>query len=237
MSRPETLVTSSGRTSLESVERPVASVPKRSHASSGRRFYDAFVQPSHGAVRRRGFTLAADYVALAATIGGSVVAVAGVGATVWSGWQQRKSANELADREHAHERDLARGARLFQRRAEVYEELLGFLMTVNERVNATVPVMTFSGQPEPPEMPSREKWLAMEARVRTVRSAALADAYEEWRAAVNDFGPRAIAVHEMEIENVPNRGDARMELEAARERVTVARSAIELLVSEELATL
>ena len=75
-----------------------------------------------------------DSVAFAATIGGSVVALAGVEATAWSVSQQRKSAQELAAAQHEHERRLARGARLFERRVAVYEELLVFLTTVYEEV-------------------------------------------------------------------------------------------------------
>jgi hypothetical protein len=65
-------------------------------------------------------------VALAAAIGGSVVGVAGVAASAWSNWLQHVSTRELASRQHEHERQLARGARLFERRAPVYEEICGF---------------------------------------------------------------------------------------------------------------
>jgi hypothetical protein len=52
-----------------------------------------------------------DAVALAATIGGSVVALAGVGATAWGAKQQRESAKELEESRQEHERQLASGAR------------------------------------------------------------------------------------------------------------------------------
>src|SRR5439155_25935915 len=48
-----------------------------------------------------------DTVALAATIGGSLVALAGVGATAWGIKQQRESAKELEDSRQTHERLLA----------------------------------------------------------------------------------------------------------------------------------
>src|SRR6266508_4561494 len=66
--------------------------------------------------QRSTIALAVDAVALAATIGGSVVAFAGVGATAWSASVQRRSARELAESRHEHELRLARGARLFERR-------------------------------------------------------------------------------------------------------------------------
>jgi Tfp pilus assembly protein PilN len=62
-----------------------------------------------------------DWVAFAATVGGSAVALAGVTVTAWGIAQQRKSARELAAEQHAHERRLASGARLFEERAAVYD--------------------------------------------------------------------------------------------------------------------
>ena len=64
-----------------------------------------------------------DGVALAATIGGSVVALAGVGATAWGIKQQRESAKELEASRQTHERLLASGERLFEKRSAVYEEM------------------------------------------------------------------------------------------------------------------
>ena len=78
-----------------------------------------------------------DSVALAATIGGSVVGLAGVGATAWSSWLQGLRAAELASRQREHERELARGARLFERRAPVYEEMLRLLYRWMERVEGS----------------------------------------------------------------------------------------------------
>jgi hypothetical protein len=71
-----------------------------------------------------------DSVALAATIGGSLVGIAGVAATAWSNWLQRDSAKDLASLQHQHERELARGARLYERRAPVYEGMLMLLKSV-----------------------------------------------------------------------------------------------------------
>jgi hypothetical protein len=82
-----------------------------------------------------------DSIALAATIGGSFVGLAGIGATAWGVAQQRASAKELATAQHEHERDLASGARLFERRSGVYEAMLGFLQVWVEWINATEPVL------------------------------------------------------------------------------------------------
>jgi hypothetical protein len=60
--------------------------------------------------------------------------------------------------QHEHERELARGARLFERRAPVYEEMLKFLAVWRDRVNATEPVWQSDGEPGPPEPPDFEEW-------------------------------------------------------------------------------
>jgi hypothetical protein len=62
-----------------------------------------------------------DAVALAATIGGSLVAVAGIGGNVYIARLQRRTEVKLAEDRQQHERDLARGQRLYERRAPVYE--------------------------------------------------------------------------------------------------------------------
>src|SRR5205807_1051348 len=80
-----------------------------------------------------------DAVALAATLGGSVVALAGVGATAWGIKQQRESAKELDASRQTHERLLASGARLFEKRSSVYEQMVGMLRRWREEVAGTEP--------------------------------------------------------------------------------------------------
>jgi hypothetical protein len=77
-----------------------------------------------------------DPVALAATIGGTAVGLAGVAATVRSSRLQQQSAMEIASLQHEHERELARGGRLFERRAAVYEEMLRLLYAWMRYVDA-----------------------------------------------------------------------------------------------------
>jgi hypothetical protein len=98
-----------------------------------------------------------DTVALAATIGGSIVALAGVGATVWSTWQQRLSSRELANSQHEHERALASGARLFEKRGEVYESMLQLLTTAKEGLEEAAARLQLGEIPRTIEIPSRRK--------------------------------------------------------------------------------
>jgi hypothetical protein len=123
-----------------------------------------------------------DAVALAATIGGSVVALAGVGAAAWGVAQQRASARELATSQHQHERDLARGARLFDRRAEVYERMLAFMQLWTDRIEAIEAI--YREGPEPPEPPTLDELNAWLARLRTFGSREVAVAYEGYAEAI-----------------------------------------------------
>jgi hypothetical protein len=177
-----------------------------------------------------------DSVALAAAIGGSVVGLAGILATAWSSWLQRESSRELAGRQHEHERELARGARLFERRAPVYQEMLGQLYVWIAQVNATEPIIEFAGQPEPPDPPSDEEWREMEVQLRTFGSVAVADAYGLLADAMHSFFAQAGS-----LRTIREQGGAVTEpWEQVHEaRITVRENlrALERLVSEELAAL
>jgi hypothetical protein len=181
-----------------------------------------------------------DEVALAATIGGSLVGLAGIGATAWSSWQQRESAKELAAAQQKHERQLASGARLFDRRAAVYEDMLRFLNVWMERVDATEKMMTFEGEPEPPEPPGPEEWRGMYAKLRTYGSKAVAEGYDAFSEAVVDFFIARVPATRTVRETGTDPEEAvriHRQLEDARRKVREALNALERLVSEELAAL
>jgi hypothetical protein len=176
-----------------------------------------------------------DAVALAATIGGSVVALAGVGATAWGIKQQRQSAKELEASRQTHERLLASGARLFEKRSSVYEQMIGMLRRWLEEVAATEPsIFSLAGAPLA-EPPSPDEQRAMNAKLRTFGSKEVADAYDEFMRSMLEFNAWALQVHtatEIQAAQVP-----REQLEAARKTVHADLATIERLVSDELATL
>jgi hypothetical protein len=177
-----------------------------------------------------------DAVALAATIGGSAVALAGVGVTAWGVGQQRASAKELAALQHGHERDLACGARLFERRAAAYEAMLGFLQVIWERILDTEPILRLAGTPAPPEPPSAEEWRAMYVRLRTFGSAPVARLYEEFTDATRDFFIQVDLFRS--ARDHPEQGALPWrELRDARNTVKEIYDRLEVLVSDELASL
>jgi hypothetical protein len=178
-----------------------------------------------------------DEVALAATIGGTVVGLAGVTATAWSSWLQRASSRELAASEHAHERELARGARLFEHRAPVYEQMRRVLQPWMELVDATEPepLLLFAGESEPPEPPGDEV-REMLVLLRTHGSLRVADAFEEVTRAITFFFAQAGVLRQIRAQG----GDVRepwQETQAARENVRDKLRALQQLVSEELSAL
>ena len=127
-----------------------------------------------------------DAVALAATIGGSVVALAGVGATAWGIKQQRESAKELEESRQEHERQLASGARFYK-------------------------------------------------KLHTFGSKDVADAYEEFVTSVVGF--HLVASTLPASQEIPGADLIWKQLDNMRNALRDDRAAIELLVSDELASL
>lgn len=177
-----------------------------------------------------------DAVALAATVGGSVVALGGVSVTAWGIWQQRESAKELAASQQAHERQLASGARLFEKRADLYEGMIGVLQRWSDQVEATEPIFRMANEPEPPKEPSVEEQRDLNRVLRTFGSREVADAYDEFVKAVKSFFYSAMTLRATREQ----RGDAQLpweQMEREREKVREGLREIERLVSDELAAL
>jgi hypothetical protein len=176
-----------------------------------------------------------DAVALAATVGGSVVALAGVGVTAWGAKQQRASAKELAEAQQAHERKLASGGRLFERRAAVYERMEGVMHRLAERVEATEPILRMSGDPEPPEPPTPDEQRAMQTPLRTFGSKAVADAYGTFMQSVLAFFVQATTLRAAREARGAVEEPWR-EVEDARAKVRANVETVERLVREDLAS-
>jgi hypothetical protein len=177
-----------------------------------------------------------DAVALAATIGGSLVALAGVGVTAWGINQQRESAKDLARSQHEHERKMAQGERLFDRRAAAYEAMLAFVQVWWERIVDTEPILRLAGTPDPPAPPTPDEWRPMYVRLRTFGSQPVATLYEDFTRGAQAFFAQ-VGVMQAARRQPGTVEEPWRELEAARERVKETYDAMELLVSDELASL
>ena len=176
-----------------------------------------------------------DSVALAATIGGSVVALAGVGATTWGIKQQRESAKELETSRETHERLLARGERLFELLWAVYQEMDGLLRLLFEEVVATAPQLTIAGAPPVPEGPSTDERRAMEERLRTIGSKEVVDAYDKFVTSVLDF--HLVASTLPASQELPGGDVVWKQVDDMRNAMRVDLATIEQLVRDELASL
>jgi hypothetical protein len=179
-----------------------------------------------------------DVVALVATVGGTLVGLAGIGVTAWGARQQRESAKDLAGLQHEHERDLARGARLFDRRSDVYEAMIDYVQVWWERIADTEPIFRAAGAPDPPEAPGPDEWRPMYVRLRTFGSPEVTALYEEFSQRTQDFfiqaGLLRAAMNQRGSRQEPEPWE---ETQDARVRVKDTFDRLQRRVSEELASL
>jgi len=176
-----------------------------------------------------------DTVALAATIGGSLVALAGVGATAWGIKQQRESAKELEDSRQTHERLLASGERLFEKRSAVYEKMVGLLRQWSPELVAAAPLMNIAGEQQLPEPPSLDERRALMVKLRTFGSTEVGDAYDEFVNSMDEF--HALKWMLSTTSEIPVPDQAWNELEVLRSKALADLAKVERLVSDELASL
>src|SRR4029077_14102742 len=94
---------------------------------------------------------------------------------------------ELEASRQTHERQLARGERLFELLWAVYQEMDGLLRLLFEEVVATAPQSTIVRGPPVPEGPSTDQRRAMEERLRTIGSKEVVDAYDKFVTSVVQF--------------------------------------------------
>ena len=177
-----------------------------------------------------------DSVALAATIGGSVVALAGVGATAWGIKQQRESAKELEDSRQTHERLLASGERLFEKRSAVYEKMVGLLRQWSPELVADAPLMNIAGEQQLPEPPSLDERRALMVKLRTFGSTEVGDAYDEFVKSLREFHAwkgTLSATSEM----IPGSDEDWNKFEVLRRKALADLAKVEELAREELRTL
>ncbi len=131
---------------------------------------------------------------------------------------------------------MARGARLFERRAAAYEAMLLFIQVVWERILDTEPWFRRANAPDPPPPPTGDEWRPMYVRMRTVGSQSVARLYQEFASAAQAFF--AVAELMQAARRQPGQiEEPWRELQAAREKVQAIYDELEVLVSDELASL
>jgi hypothetical protein len=177
-----------------------------------------------------------DAPALAAAIGGSLVGALGILVGWLSSRGERSSALALAKAQREHEREIARGERLYEDRKNAYQGLLRQLHRTMLSVERTHPFLTVGEPLEPPEPPSEDEWTAMLVGVATFGSAELEEAYATFAAEVRSF-----QAHAWTFEATRNQRDDISEtvtqMDAHRQGARDALKNIERLIRDELAAL
>jgi hypothetical protein len=175
-----------------------------------------------------------DAVALAATIGGSVVALAGVGATAWGARQQRESAKELEDSRHEHERQLASGERYSEKLSAIYEDMFGLTRRWRPELMADESLTRlFAGEVQLPEPPSIHEQNTFAEKLGLFGSTEVGKAYDEFVNSLTDFHAwkgTLSATSEM----IPASDEDRNKFEVLRSKALADLQKVERLAREEL---
>jgi hypothetical protein len=174
-------------------------------------------------------------VALAATIGGSVVGLAGVISNVVLAKLRQGQELDLADKQHVHERELARGDRLYDRRAPVYESMMKIVQPVMEHVESRNPLVQFGNPPPLPPEPTIDEQRDMQIHLRTYASEEIGDAYRGWFRKVRSFQFEADTFEQLRAQGGPAMG-TRQPMDTARAEAVEAADNLARLVRDELAS-
>ena len=151
---------------------------------------------------------------------------------------QSTGAATIAEAQHKHERELARGERLYDRRASIYEEAIRFAQGMVAHVRATEPLIRFAGETEAdlPPMPAPQEQWELQARLHTHGSVGVGDALDELVGDVRAFFAVATTVRTIR-EHGGQMGDEPRQLNEVRGTVGEALQRLQRRVSEELSSL
>jgi len=157
------------------------------------------------------------------------IALAGIALSAFLGWLGYRTGNDARSDAHrlateAAERASrdARAARLFERRKDVYEEVLDYVYRTEDTVDRTEPLITWPAAPGPPSWPSEDEVRRQNARTAAWGSAellerllALKSASQEFQGAVLSLGSK----REVGMEKAEDVKDVQGKREAVKSRV------------------
>ena len=133
---------------------------------------------------------------------------------------------------------LAATARVQERRAALYLDIMTFAMTLQDWVDRTQPVFSMSSDPGPPTIPSDDEQRSLRARIGAYASRAVRARYLELMQAAASFQMATFILDEFKKVPVPTEGvsimDRRMDVDAKRQRVRDGVAAVELAMNSEL---
>jgi len=176
-----------------------------------------------------------DVVALAATIGGSVVAITGVVVTARGARQQRETAKELAEQQrastqelaelqHEHEWRVARESRLHNELRDTYQAVLDLVGAMATRVERTHPIL--GPVPPPLPMPMDEDMLRLTAQLARVGSDDVIAALDVVARTYQTFLFDASTLDRVIERPTSGERDARQNVDAARQQFRDAQAGL-----------
>jgi hypothetical protein len=145
----------------------------------------------------------------------------------------RGHAARLAREQHAHDRRIARGERLFDARANAYQALLRELRQAMLTVERTHPMI--GPKPPLPEPTSEAEWEDMYINVAVYGSADLMEAFEASASKVQEFQAHVFTHERVQEQQGP--GDTWRPMLRAREEAGQALRLLERKMRDELAEL
>jgi hypothetical protein len=193
-----------------------------------------------------------DAVALASVVSSGAVGVATVTASFFNARAERKTRGDEGQASRRHERETAHRARLFERQAQTYVDLMTYLGRVLERIEETHPLITYGPvdqrqrQEEEPEdrgvLTTEQQEEAaqllrdLEARISAYGSREVAEQVEafirQMRIFYLDAGTWYIMNQQASGQHLT---DARLRMDASRQQTRDTYAAIRELVRTELA--
>jgi hypothetical protein len=167
------------------------------------------------------------------------VAVAGYVFAYRSRSRDREIEATLAHDAHDHERKLAWASRAYDDKKSAYLTAMGYALVTIQRVALTEPLLTFAGQPEPPDPVDPDTWTRMHVEVGTFGSEEVDEALTVLLEATRDFNFAVGTFRTIKDQEATGTAlfDSRQAMDKARASVTDAFNALRTAVNTDLRTL
>lgn len=163
-----------------------------------------------------------------------VVGVAGIFGTWITGKQGRDHAERVATEKLQHDRELAREARVQQRKETAYVALLEMVERTGQWVFSVLPMI----EPGPElKLPEFDEQARIEALVNAFGSMEVRDLMKNWRSHVRKVISQVNLIHVLEkhpTANDPEQRPPRLTLDDLREQERTARETLSAQVATEL---
>jgi hypothetical protein len=175
----------------------------------------------------------------AAAVGGPTLGAIAIVSGRREAREARAQTTELSDREHAHERDLRRVERIYEDKKAAYLAILKWVLIAMQRIQATEPIISFSGDPQPPEAPSEDAWRELQVSANAFGTQAVHDALDDFIVKSRTFHLNVSTYRSVRDQGGPGTGlaDAAQQMNDARQAAGAAYDTVCDLIRDELASM